>query len=254
MAKFDITPITSGICALFFDLDGTLLENGTINPAVRREIERVKAKGHKIFVNTGRSKAHLPAFVREDPIFDGLICGSAYIEYDGKILMNRTLSSTAKDQILRFADKTGVPIIFEGVTEDYFYLMEKNEKNLIVGIDISREDFLSDKVEITKMTFCRVLHDIDVSDITDLRVIKFRTYGEGIIHGCDKAKAMSEVLPLIGVPRERIISFGDSENDVEMLKASAISVVMPHGAEKAKEVSDLIMPIDEALKIIFPEA
>ena len=103
------------------------------------------------------------------------------------------------------------------------------------------------------MTFCRVITDIDTSDITTLRVIKFRTYGEGIIHGCDKAKAMGILLSELDLPRDRIISFGDSENDVEMLKASGIAVVMPHGAERAKEVSHLIMPIDEAIRIIFPE-
>ncbi len=245
---------SKGECAVFFDLDGTLLSSdGKISPNVRREIERVKALGHKIFINTGRSKAHLPSGIADDPLFDGLICGSAYIEKDGRILMNKTLSRAAKEDILRFADKTGVPIIFEGVKKDYLYLFEKTPNNLCIGIDISREDFLRESEEVTKMTFCRVITDIDTSDITTLRVIKFRTYGEGIIHGCDKARAMGILLAELGIPKDRIISFGDSENDVEMLKASGIAVVMPHGAEKAKEVSHLIMPIDEALKLIFPE-
>lgn len=250
--KFNLP--SKGKCALFFDLDGTLLSHdGKIDEKVRREIMRIKALGHMIFVNTGRSKAHLPAGIATDPLFDGLICGSAYIEKEGKVLMNKTLCPEAKADILRFADKTGVPIIFEGVKRDYLYLFEKTPKNYCIGIDISKEDFLKEKEEVTKMTFCRVITDIDTSDITTLRVIKFRTYGEGIIHGCDKAKAMGVLLSELRVPKDRIISFGDSENDIEMLKASGVAVVMPHGAEKAKEAAHLTMPIDEALRLIFPE-
>ena len=238
--------------ALFFDLDGTLLSHDQkIDEDVRAQIKRVKDRGNLIFINTGRSKAHLPKGIAKDPLFDGLICGSAYIEYDSKVLMNLTLSSEAKAQVLDFADKTEIPVLFEGVDKDYFYLFEKNSKNYCIGVDISKEEFLSDKEEVTKMTFCKVITDVDTSEVTALRVIKFRTYGEGIIHGCDKAKAMKILLDRIGVPFEKTVSFGDSENDIEMLKSSEISVVMPHGAEKAKAEADLIMTIDAALKEIF---
>lgn len=252
--NMNIPSLPKGKCALFFDLDGTLLSHsGTILPEVRREIERVKALGHMIFINTGRSKAHLPAFIPNDPLFDGLICGSAYIEYDGEILMNKTLDKSAKEQVMNLSDKTGIPLLFEGVEKDYFYNFEENPKINLIGRDISRSDFLSDDVAITKMTFCRVITDVDTSQITALRVIKFKTYGEGIIHGCDKARAMDILLSKIGIEHSRVISFGDSENDVEMLKSSAIAVVMPHGAEGAKAVCDLVLPIDKALELIFPK-
>ncbi|MBE6544005.1 MAG: HAD-IIB family hydrolase [Ruminococcaceae bacterium] len=243
---------TDGKRAIFFDLDGTLMtEDLRIDPHVYKELERVKAQGHKLFINTGRSKAHVPQIIREDPIFDGIICGSAYIEYKGDILMNRTLSAEAKKQVFEFADKNQMPVLFEGVSKNYFYLFNKKPTLFCIGVDISKEDFLSEKEEVTKVSFCKVIAGMDTSGITELRVIEFKTYGEGIINGCDKAKAMNQLLELIGVPKEQTVSFGDSENDIEMLRNSDIAVVMPHGAEKAKAEADLVMTIDQALKEIF---
>ncbi len=245
---------TSRPHAIFFDLDGTLLNReGKISHENRLEIERVKSLGHLIFINTGRSKAHLPKGLADDPLFDGLICGAAYIEYKKEILFRRDLSSLAKRQVLDFAKKNRVPIIFEGIYRDYFYLFPKSSDGVSIGEDITQTDFLSDEVNITKMTFCQVIKDLDTSDITELRVIKFRTYAEGIINGCDKARAMNILLEKIGIPLENTVSFGDSENDIEMLKNSALSVCMPHGADGTKAVSNLILPIDEALRKVFPE-
>lgn len=237
---------------LFFDLDGTLMTSDLkIDPEVHKELERVKAQGHRLFINTGRSKAHIPHEISGDPIFDGMICGSAYIEYGGKVLMNRTISADAKKQVMDYADKTGIPVLFEGVDKLYFYLFKKKPTLFCIGDDISKTDFLSDNEEVTKVSFCKVITDTDTSEITDLRLIEFRTYAEGIVPGCDKAKAMNQLLEYIGISKDLTVSFGDSENDIEMLKNSNISVVMPHGAEKAKEVADYVMSIDEALKEIF---
>ena len=239
--------------ALFFDLDGTLLgSDGSIDSEARAQIQRVKSLGNLIFINTGRSKAHLPRGLAKDPLFDGIICGAAYIELEGTVLMEKNLSPLAKKQILSFAKEHSVPVIFEGVTDDYYYLFPESTKGLSIDRDISFEDFLRDEVRITKMTFCRVISDFDTESITELRVIKFKTYAEGIILGCDKARAMNLLLEHLQIPRERTISFGDSENDIEMLNNSGLSVAMPHGASKAKEASDLVLTIDEALKRIFP--
>ena len=76
------------MAALFFDVDGTLIdsyhENRSISPVVRAELARVQALGHMIFLSSGRSRMLLtPALL--EPGFDGLVLiNGGYVEMDGE--------------------------------------------------------------------------------------------------------------------------------------------------------------------------
>lgn len=64
----------SEICALFIDIDGTLTGDSHIIP--RRNIDAinaVRAMGHKVFINTGRSRGNIPPEVLGQVEFDGVL-------------------------------------------------------------------------------------------------------------------------------------------------------------------------------------
>ena len=44
----------------------------------------------------------------------------------------------------------------------------------------------------------------------------------------------------LAIDREEIIAFGDSENDLEMLRAAGIGVAMENAEKEAKEVADFV--------------
>ncbi len=246
--------------ALFFDLDGTLLgSDGKVKDEDVNMLKRLINEGHYVFINTGRAKAYLPKGLLELVPFTGMICGASYIECGGKILKNDILSKKARRQVLDLCRENDIPLVLEGVHTNYYYNFGSSPVQITEDRELSKKEryiFLDDycsgeDIQTTKATFIKVITDLDVSSVTELRVIKFKTYAEALIRGNDKANAMAVVLDYLGISPECTVAFGDSENDVEMLKASGISVAMPHAAQAARENADVVSTIKESLEMIF---
>ena len=62
--------------ALFFDIDGTLLTAypHRVPQSAITALKAAQAKGHKLFINSGRTLALIPP-IMEELGFDGYVCG-----------------------------------------------------------------------------------------------------------------------------------------------------------------------------------
>ena len=58
--------------------------------------------------------------------------------------------------------------------------------------------------------------------------------------GISKATGLAWLAEYLGIDREEIIAFGDSGNDVEMLRMAGVGVAMANGEPAAKEAADFI--------------
>lgn len=79
---------------VFFDADGTILdiEKG-VPEETKLAIKNLIHNGHRVFLCTGRSRAYIPKEV-ENLCFTGMITNlGAYMEYGGKCIQNREISS-----------------------------------------------------------------------------------------------------------------------------------------------------------------
>ena len=55
-----------------------------------------------------------------------------------------------------------------------------------------------------------------------------------------KKNAMLEIIRRYGIRPEETIAFGDSENDLEMLRTAGIGVAMGNGTPEAKAAADYV--------------
>ena len=58
----------------------------------------------------------------------------------------------------------------------------------------------------------------------------------------DKGKGVERVCSFLGVPVEDTVGFGDSMNDMEMLKTVGLSICMANGSSAIKELADDVCP------------
>ncbi len=61
---------------------------------------------------------------------------------------------------------------------------------------------------------------------------------EMVHHGIHKAKGLSYVVKHLDIPRERIIAFGDENNDLEMIDYAGIGVAMGNAISPLKNIAN----------------
>lgn len=224
---------------LFFDYDGTLAHGGAVSEKNKEYLIKAQEAGHKIFLNTGRSKANMPEHVLLDIPFDGMICGGGYMEYEGRVLFEEHVPVSALERSLRYAEDKNRYILFEGVDNVYCNQPDDGE------LDIYKCLPFSDELRITNITVGEAFDPDDRDIFAECKLCECSSYFELMPKGIDKATGLRFIEDDLGVAHEDIIVFGDSENDIEMLKYAHTSVIMNHAPELLSEYATLRTESDE---------
>lgn len=217
-------------CLVFFDVDGTLLfRNNYISPRTIAQINRLRGAGHRIFINTGRCRALIVPELTRSISFDGFVCGSTYVEYHGEVLHSKRIDPDTVRAVCAFCLERGVRGILEGERQVYSVGGSVFHKTLDITDRLDEYMADPDEMRLTKVTFSRPLTPDEAAFFPALRIINFEykdQYSEGILAGYTKAFGMELLAKRFSVPRERIVAFGDSVNDIEMLQYAGTSVIM----------------------------
>ncbi len=240
--------------ALFFDIDGTLLTDGTriLPQSAEDAIKAARAAGHMVFVNTGRARCLMQEL--QDRIeVDGYLCGcGTLIEVQGKKLLHHVIGKKRRAEIQKAILEYKLDGILEGPNGIYVQTgishMKgvQRVKDLFMGSGVM---FAADWTEqtLTFDKFC-VLSDADSNLDGFLKFVEpdveciDRGHGlfECVPRGFDKATAMEFVLDYFQIPWEESYAFGDSSNDLAMIKYACHSVIMEHHAEVLEPYAELI--------------
>ena len=257
---------------LFFDLDGTLWDyDENITHGVTDGLRRAREAGHLVFANTGRSRAA----VHQDVLFglplDGLVTGGGtLIELPGggrDHVVNDRRGNIAYAQPLLGRDllkwtilegrKVGVRFLLEG--PDYMYLGKEDASShwffasimKRCGATIRDIHVYDGAWDASKMT-CDIIPGPQTEALLreyeqHYQIVRHSdTTIELTPHGMDKGRGIREVCRILNADIQDTIAFGDSANDLMMLRAAGTAVVMGNGAEAAKAEADLVCPgIDE---------
>ena len=229
------------VYAVFLDLDGTLMVRGHIPPRNITAIAAVRRRGHRVFLNTGRSRAGIPRLVLDQITFDGLVAGiGSYITYQDEILYRVTIPQPLLQETAAFLWQKGCPHVFEGEDNMLYARMEApaNLRNVLYLDEQHKVAGSYQNERITKATIPGVLSDSDRAYLgRAFTVFQHDTYAEIALQGCSKADGMRRVLDRLGLDRQHSIAMGDSANDLDMLEAAGISIAMGNANEEIRAIS-----------------
>lgn len=212
---------------VFLDIDGTILNNGTVSQKVKESIALARKKGHKVFVNTARTRANTKAIL-ENICFDGFVTGiGTCVEVNNNIIFDTEFSKSELSFIYDEFGKRNKGIIFDGqinrICNKYF---DNNDGKKIIK---SREEILECAYDekIAKCFSNGYLGD-DLTNLLSERFSVFQhySYAEFCKKGCSKAAGMQKVLDFYKVKTEKCVAIGDSINDLDMLSFASISIAM----------------------------
>lgn len=234
---------------VFFDIDGTLLdENAEIPASATEAIQQLRRNGHLAFINTGRCPCCVLPYIRAIG-FDGIVasCGT-YVEFNGKTLLNVTVDPDLLTRLLPLIDESPSDIWLEG--PEFLYLKnmavlqsDKEFINYFHYFDGIFRDWHDTPVVINKLSyqmppdgsldFCSHL----VEPYFDL-IRHSPVHGEMVPKGYSKATGIQFLLEHLGLPRSRTYAFGDSLNDLDMLTYAGHGIAMAGSRRRVLAASD----------------
>lgn len=249
-----------------FDLDGTILSKSTITEGTKAAIARLAETGVRTIVATGRHLFQLPLAVHDIPSFqtaigsNGAMIGNIRTHelyyFDGfdvemALKFLRWLPSVTNSFHIAFQDGSGYLM-----REDYERLLDlqpneaEREKS---AREYRRVYTILDDIEHVEQTMkpvakfgFRMAREEDVpaavrmvrenfgfeAAITDYQTIEVTKAG------VTKASGLKRVCDYYGLKTENVIVFGDSGNDVPVMKISGYAVAMGNSFADVKLAAD----------------
>lgn len=238
--------------AVFFDIDGTLWDREMRIPDSTREaFKKLRENGVYTFICSGRA----PAFITNPRLlslgFDGIVagCGTSVSVGDEEIVYE-TIKPEIMKATLEILEKYKLPVVLEGKQYQYieeadfagdpFLTMLKAEmgENLlsISGHDM-RWEVSKFSASIKNKEFEGALKEL--SQWYDF-IVHGSVVVEAVPKGFSKASGIKAVCEKLGIDHKDTYAFGDSVNDLEMLKYVAHGIAMGNGMTEAKLAADYV--------------
>jgi len=256
----------------FFDIDGTLVGFGRneLIPSTQRALARTKENGHQLLICTGRSLRQIPAWLKENNLFDGIVASAgAHVIYHGAEIYFRAMSPDTVRRSIHLFTENEIPYTLQGEKHNYFakafagrlveslaekagVLPEQIEKlfgDYVLTTDPDGAEIVAANDAILGMLYEKSPFDHErmrraLGSELNVNPSSFNKpdpySGEITQSAITKAAGIKTVMEHLHVPREETAAFGDGHNDIEMLQFAGIGVAMGNAPDAVKAAADLV--------------
>ena len=237
---------------LFFDIDGTLWDYQNVIPASTiQAIRQARANGHLAFINSGRSRAFIRSQALFDIGFDGIVSGcGTMIEYRDEVRFYHRLDNDHLAEVIQTVRSHNFRPVLEGRHD--LYIDDDEFGSEPYGQKLKRElgeHLLSiadnwGKWEVSKLSCATEpnVHEDCIRALAD--EFEFMIHTPEVVEmtpmGYNKGSAIRRVCEMFDTDVADTIAFGDSANDMTMLKTAGVAVVMGNGSDEAKAAADYV--------------
>lgn len=236
------------IKAAFFDVDGTLLSHKTkrVPESARAALETLRKNGIQCIVSTGRQLREMEKLPMDGVTFDGYITmnGQLTLDADKQPLYGMPLQGDVKEYALKLFREKDIPVIL--VEQDRLYVNKVCQRVTDVQTSISSK--VPPVGEYAGADFYQACLYINADEEHVLApvegqcvVTRWHPGGVDVIaKGGGKRTAVARYCEEHGWKQEEIIAFGDSENDLEMIRFAGIGVALGNAEPEVKLAADYV--------------
>ncbi|MGT2929410.1 Cof-type HAD-IIB family hydrolase [Streptococcus dentasini] len=255
------------IRAVFFDIDGTLLnDRKNVSRSTQKAISELKNQGILVGVATGRGPAFVGPFMENLGLDFAVTYNGQYIFTRDKIIYQNQLPKSTVYRLIKYAQERrrevslgtslgllGSNIINMGtsrfgqvvsrlVPKKLTKLVERSFKNIIRRIKPQNLEALKTIMREPVYQVVMVATEGETTKIQErfphIKITRSSPYSADLIsQGQSKIKGIKRLGLQLGFDLSEVMTFGDSENDIEMLVGSGIGIAMGNATEAVKQVA-----------------
>lgn len=238
------------IKAVFFDIDGTLIsfKTGKIPESTQDALKKLREKGIKVIVATGRSINSLHHI--------------SHLEFDGFITFNGAYCVTASQELIsrNTIDRADIQslICYAGEAPLSYSLMYENKVEIndatqeVVGMyahinlpvppvhdkeHIDIENVLQANIFLRPEAEAEFMQTVMPNSISSRWTPLFADVNAG---GITKQLGIENFCKHFGIDTADTMAFGDGGNDITMLKFVKIGVAMGNANDQVKDIADFV--------------
>ena len=210
--------------ALFFDIDGTLVSFKTheIPSSTVFALTQAKARGHKVFIATGRPPLIITNLGAIEHLIDGYVTINGALCYVGDTVVRcREIPNDAARLVAHDAQEKNYGLIVVG-EKDIAVLDPNGEVDKVFRQEIAEEYEHELMARIPSCTSGR-WHPA-FTDVTT--------------QGADKGEGIMAMAAYMGLDPQYTMAFGDGGNDSSMIKKAGIGIAMGNALDSLKQEAD----------------
>ena len=250
--------------AVFVDIDGTLCDSRQRVPdSAVRALSRVRERGHRLFVCTGRSVPEIyPRFI--DLGFEGVVGGAGgYAAVGDTVLLDERMPAEHVRILTALWEELDAFYVWQGPDQmgpsegylDFFVPRAGTHPEDWIEYAQSISPFIVDidGGAFTKVTAYVPPDNASMEAVTEALPDGYRAIigsvgaagyvpFEIIPDHLSKAVGMQAVCEHIGIPMSRSVAIGDSNNDVEAVARAAVGISIGGVCDDLVAVADIVAP------------
>lgn len=247
-------PAAKAKTVVFFDIDGTIIDNESqiIPDSAIEAVKKLRENGHTPVVNTGRPYAQIDPRVRAMD-FAAWICGCGLeTKLNGQWLSRRTPSAELCAYVVRQARRYDLRPMYESEDGSIVYdpQLLGHPRQALEMTQMLGKGFPVCSIEAHPTFQKFVSWDGDPKGTPLFHramepYFEIITRGSGgfseyVLKGNSKARGMEELLEYLGISRENTLAIGDSTNDLPMFSAAKHTACLGGGMKELKQVAEFV--------------
>ena len=276
------------IKAILLDIDGTLTnDQKVITPRTREALLKCQEKGVVLVLASGRTANGLSTYAADlDLAHHGgvLVCynGAKSLNCEtGQVYFEQSMTVEQGKRVLEHMKKFNVaPVIDHGeymYVNDCFFTIERDGKPwYIIEYEGHSNNYkLCEKRDLAAYADWRINKILNAGQPEYLQQVAEEMaapfegelsamftapwYFEFTPLGVDKVRALKDTFEVLGINQDEVMSFGDAQNDLTMIKWAKVGVAMGNAVDEVKAEADYVTGsnnedgIADALEKLVPE-
>lgn len=230
-----------------FDCDGTLtnIQTGEFVESARVAIEKLRKKGYIVVLSTGRPVHSTKHVAEAGFFFDYTVASNGHLIADekGRTLHQELFDRDLYEEISEYCQQHELGLFWKFESGSYIYTNHPNMKKVFQDLTAFHYERYPDP-DILPNAGALVGYEKDRAKFMERFNGRVECVDGGVLLydinklGVSKKNGLEYLLKTLNVRPEEMLAFGDSENDIEMMRFAGYSVALGDGMESCRQAAD----------------